>query len=668
MTESQSASSLRTFDVFETALIRRVGVPRGVFALLGADPEIRRTTGLAPAIFAALREWCERDQRRTDPTGEIALEQIWRALVRDLRLDDELVPRLAEVELALEGALLTGNPLMREHVADARQRHGRVVWLSDTYVPSAWLMEQLERHGFWAAGDRLYVSSEHHACKNRGDLYALVAREVGLPPGRLEHVGNDPHVDGERARQAGWRAVAAPEANPNRYELALEACSESSEGLSSLLAGASVLTRLHGKAAGEGSGLWNIAASAAGPSLSAFVLWLLVRAGELGLERLYFVARDGELLLRMARRLQPLVPSAEGVELRYLYGSRQAWHLPAADLNFDRVRGWLCERADRASVRDILARLRMDPSEIAPLLPVDGVDSPLGDDGEHFVDELLSRPEFQSRVCAAAEEARNVLLGYLEQEGLLDAGPYACVELGWHGRALHSLDLVLSSTGHGAARYQFFGLYPVAGPDGAPPRSEAFFRDFRDGGPDVSWAHLYFLEAFCAGLEGRTKYIERKDGRYEPVLAHPRNEAKLAWGLQEIYDGVDRFVEELCAGLEAAPAPASKPNLLALRPAIDVILETLWDKPRPDEACVLGAIPLRENLLDDSWQTLAHPFGWRDAAAALTPAGHSTALGWYAGSAALSGGGIRRITGLAWRARALLSRLRGRLRRARTDA
>ena len=663
MTARSSEPAMRTFDVFETVLVRRVGHPRGVFPLLGADPEVRGSTGLTPAQFAPLREWCEHDQRRTDPGGEISLEQIWRAVVRDLGLDSELATPLAERELALEASVLAANPLMRERVADARHRNGRVVWLSDTYVPSSWLTAQLERHGFWASGDRLYVSNEHGASKDRGDLYTLVARDARLAPGTIEHVGNHPGSDVERARAAGWRAAPAPEANPNRYELALEEHSQASEGLASLLAGASVMTRLHGAAGDRRSGRWDIAAAVAGPSLAAFVLWILVRAVELGLERVYFVARDGELPLEIARRLQPLLPGAERVELRYLYGSRQAWHLPAADLNPSRVRGWLREgsRGNRSSLRDVLARVRIDPSDVTELLPAGDLDRPLEDDADRVVDELLRQPEFQAHLRRSAEAAREVLLGYLGQEGLLDDSPYACVELGWHGRALHSLDLVLGSAGHGAARHLFFGLYPAIDADGAPPRSEAFFRDFRDGGPDVSWPHLYFLEAFCAGREGRTMSVERRDERYEPVLENSRNEAKLEWGLDEIHDGVSRYVEELSAGIETAPAVVSKANVLALRPAIDVNLATVWERPLPDEARVLGSIPLRESLLDDQRRTLARPLRWRDALAALTPNGHSSAMGWYAGSAAMSGGGLRRVTALAWRARALQWRLRARL-------
>jgi hypothetical protein len=61
----------------------------------------------------------------------------------------------------------------------------------------------------------------------------------------------------------------------------------------------------------------------AAPLLVPYVLWLLSDARERGLGRLYFVARDGQVLLAIARRLAPRV-GFDG-ELRYLYGSRRSW-------------------------------------------------------------------------------------------------------------------------------------------------------------------------------------------------------------------------------------------------------------------------------------------------------------------------------------------------------
>src|SRR6186997_641778 len=141
------ASGMRTFDVFETALVRRVGVPSSVFLLLGGEPEVRGITGLSEHAFAELRKWSQVDRRLADPSGETSLDEIYRVLVRDLGIDDDLRGPLVESELVLEANLLAPNPTQAMAVAEARRSQGRVIWLSDTYLPSAWIADQLRRHG-----------------------------------------------------------------------------------------------------------------------------------------------------------------------------------------------------------------------------------------------------------------------------------------------------------------------------------------------------------------------------------------------------------------------------------------------------------------------------------------------------------------------------------------
>lgn len=651
---------MRSFDVFETALVRRVGTPDSVFLLLGANPKVSRITGLSEHRFAELRRWCEHEARFGHPSREIPLEEIYRKLARDLALPQSCVTTLTDAELEYEAVLLTPNPLIRRLVTEARRSNGRVIWLSDTYVPASWLTAQLVRHGLLEPGDLVYVSNEHRASKTYGDLYELVAKEVGVEPKALKHTGNDEWADIAQARAAGWRVRPARQANPNRYESALEACAAPSAGLSSLLAGASITTRLKREAAAADPALWNVAASIGGPALGSFALWLLLRAVELGLERIYFVARDGELLLRIARALRPCIPDAMGLELRYLYGSRQAWHLPSADLEPHRIAEWLGAGASQASPRELLARLRMEPRDIADLLIVDDPDVLLGEGAARFVEELLGNPTFRARVHKAAKASRAVLLGYLRQEGLLDEKPYACVELGWHGRAARSLHLVMDSAGHrGAVRHQFFSLHRAADQsDEAPPNAEAFLRDLRDGGDDVSWAHQYLLEAFCAGLEGRTITVEARDDGYEPVLERARNEPAISWGLPEFYEGVECFARELASGIRAAPGVATKANVLTLRPAIDVILETLWREPSNAEAAAVGSYPLRASILDSGLQTLARPFSWKDVVVALNPLQAFERPEWHAGSIALSTPALRRMQRVRSQMRSVLGKTR----------
>ena len=75
--------------------------------------------------------------------------------------------------------------------------------------------------------------------------------------------------------------------------------------------------------------------------LVGFALWVVAQARRRGVRRLYFVARDGEVMLAAARHV--IGRLAPDLELRYLYGSRKPWIFGAtatSDEFLERLGAW----------------------------------------------------------------------------------------------------------------------------------------------------------------------------------------------------------------------------------------------------------------------------------------------------------------------------------------
>ena len=110
----------------------------------------------------------------------------------------------------------------------------------------------------------------------------------------------------------------------------------------------------------------DIAADVVAPLLTSFVLWTLQDAEQRGLERLHFVARDGQIMHKVARALSE---SLETPELHYLYGSRQAWYLPSvSSLQGDDLE-FLVLTGQSSAPRHNLKRLNLTPETLEePLL------------------------------------------------------------------------------------------------------------------------------------------------------------------------------------------------------------------------------------------------------------------------------------------------------------
>src|SRR5262249_20737519 len=148
------------------------------------------------------------------------------------------------------------------------------------------------------------VSSECGKSKTSGALFTELLRQEGVTAQQVNHHGNSPSHDLRPAARVGLGVQPFLEGNLNRYEAILEAHSWATEGLASAMAGRSRLARLSVPVAQPKEvARREVAAGVAGPALVSYTLWILHRAEELGLKHLYFLSRDGQILLEIARRL-----------------------------------------------------------------------------------------------------------------------------------------------------------------------------------------------------------------------------------------------------------------------------------------------------------------------------------------------------------------------------
>jgi hypothetical protein len=385
-----------------------------------------------------------------------------------------------------------------------------------------------------------------------------------------------------------------------------------------------------------------IAAGVAAPALTAYVAWVLQRAREKGLRRLYFLARDGQILLKVARVLAP----ALGVELdmRYLYASRQAWRLPELARSTQPDLSWALADAYFLSCESLLARLGATPPEVTRQLqdigfPAASWKRNLSRSERHCFSDLLKSGDLNPVIAAAASQRRERLLGYLRQEGLFADEPYGLVDLGWHRSLQASLEKILKSKGSRLPSGFYFGLYANAETD-ASTDAECFFFDRRERQGIMSLDYWIepLLEPFCAADHGTTLDYDVREGMVEPVLKQPRNEACLAWGLERYQKMVIAFASEVIS-LRVIPE-----NPRALLPVLDRLFSEFWLKPDADEAEAWGNCPHYDDQTDHSCRPLAEPLGVFNA---LRSAKRGSIVppfegGWQAGSLVRSPWWIRK--------------------------
>lgn len=669
--------AVATFDVFETSLVRAVGGPEHVAEETGRLLRARGVLEVASAVYAAARRAAQED-RTPDLAVHPGLADLARDVAARLGMPDAAAA-LEAAELDVEWAACRAVPGSVTRVDRARVTTGRgVVYLSDTPLPAAFLERVLRREGLFRDGDEVIASAEIGSSKQHGKLFDVVADRLGHPSARLHHSGDDRWADGSHALERGWQVTLDAGAHLAGRELLLASAGRSTDGLAPRLAAAARAARLQGGLDGLDPGLTSVAGTVALPLFVGFARWVLHEAGRRGLDRLYFVARDGEVLRDVTARVAASRPDG-APELRYLYGSRRSWTLAAAGRPGHDVVGdlWLPDglRAEDLTPRDLLDLIDLNPEQarafhVAPNTHLDpaSVDRPLGAVGaEAFRADLQAGP-LSAEAARRAGARADLLLAYLDQEEVTAGGRVGFVDVGWTGRATRALEDLLVATGRPTpAAHLFVGLLASAERTmGAElfGRSSGWLLDEARGlrarsrpGEDP----VMLVETLAMGSEGTTTAFAAQDGQVGPVLSAAVNPATAGWGFAD-------YRAALALAVEAFVDGGPDPTEVDLRPTAWQQLLDLWRHPSGSEAAAWGAQPYGEDFANKQRWPLARPLTARRLLrrAGVGPAAWREPTFWLAGTVRLSPAPVRwgaRLLGRADLAR--LARLPRRLRRER---
>jgi predicted HAD superfamily hydrolase len=632
---------IQSFDIFDTLLTRTVAVPRDLFLRWGETLRRSGLEGPDSIRLADLRALAESGARQRASHGEVTLADIYAELARMLRWDAQQIGRAQEMELQLEAEAIRRVPQARQWVQEARGQSDRILFLSDMYLPSEFLKELLQREGLFQTGDLIRVSGESGHNKSSGAMFRELRRE--LPPiAAWSHMGDNAVADVEAPRREGISPRHFRGTTLNRYEARARGSGPVAPVWRSELAAAMRLGRLAGPSDEDQAGvIWSVAADVVGPLLFGFVRWCLETAATRNVRRLYFVARDGQILSRIAAILQRVWKFE--VECRYLYGSRQAWRPAALDRLQSADLTWLTPPDHHLSVRHVLARAGVTTAGFESGLTAAGFpaatwERPLSEAELERVRQWLFTPEVADRIRSRAVDARACLLDYLTQESFFDGTPSALVDIGWFGNLQRSLGRVLELSGRDP---RLTGLYfALAGVARTPEQVLLdYWSQLPEVGRDIRSQNLTMFEIFTAADHGSVCGYHKTADRVEPVLASPHNDGPLAWGLESLHEGVLAFASEY-----AALAADRRPPALEYQAITRRLFEMFYRHPTPAEARVWGAFPLtgqeveniqlqpvpaltRGEILAALWDYRKRPTGWwMEGTLALHPL---RALRWF---------------------------------------
>ena len=295
-----------------------------------------------------------------------------------------------------------------------------------------------------------------------------------------------------------------------------------------------------------------------GPVLYGFAKWLESSRKKDGIEKLFFLAREGELL----RKAYIIAAKGGGAETSYLRVSRMATSIPCLDrVNTpdELIKRVYLPRA--GTMTDLLESCGLDEdtiSEIARQAAVDTAAPAIGlPDGEKEKIYLAAKPYIDRQ----AKEQTELVNGYMKQQSF--CGRCGIVDIGWKGTMQNNLeDLFPQVDMHG----YYMGLRrdKAAVRNSAPNRHGFLFGDSEkvtETQRKMS-STLSVFENFFLSCDGSTLKYALENGVYVPVLNAPEHNERCAKIIRRVQRAALAFVKE-CADSPFGSSPLNADDCFA---------------------------------------------------------------------------------------------------------
>ncbi|OFC69934.1 hypothetical protein [Alteromonas confluentis] len=518
-----------TFDLFDTLITRKVLNPKDIFILL--EKKIKTLQIIPNELdFYSMRIHAERSARKKSEFEEISLEEIYEELNCSLKLSNNNLKSIMEYECQIEIENIVPINSQHQKFLDAKNK----IIITDIYL-DRYTIEKIIRDVLKIEDFTVYISSELRKTKRTGSLFQHVMSDLKINFNEWLHIGDNRYSDYISPKKLGIQSEIFKDSHLIKIE---KKTNPVDEDIAKYF-GCAKNTRINFDT--DRTEIKNISASVIAPTLFLYVYDLLEKAHKNNIRKLYFLARDGQIMLEIAKIIQK--KHFTQIECKYLYASRKAWHLASVcDEIDDYAYEWVFYKPKSITFDRIFSRLECSYNDYKDYFRTNGVDKDknqlLNNDEISLVKNLiLNCRALVNEVLTKSAIKRKILFEYLEQEGFFDSEKVGIVDVGWNGRLQYSLS---KSIRHHNFNPEIHGFY------------FNLLRTFRYSEND----HLHkfldtnnkinvpIFESFVYATHGTLLGYESDNGRINPVLSEEINTSLIEWGLN-IQQDVIRYYSEL---------------------------------------------------------------------------------------------------------------------------
>lgn len=340
------------------------------------------------------------------------------------------------------------------------------------------------------------------------------------------------------------------------------------------------------------------------PLLLHYVYWVLVQAKERGIKTLYFLARDGYILQKLA--IEICNRHGLSIDCKYLCCSRIALRLPSYYLINEEAYDLLLSNGYYLTGKILLCRASLNTAQRQSVWNDCGLDFSAEEKSldcfsfEQYRHKLRQSQKFRELVENKSRAAYPNAIGYLQQEGLLNASTVAIVDSGWTGSMQRTLRQLLQSAGfHGKLIGFYFGMY-------AQPKEpeDGLYLTFYFNSKGKVWDKILFcnnlFESLLQAPHGMTTGYEMKeDGKYLP---------RFTTISEKQYSNIENYIQNIIneARKQIMTCPNFQTSVVA-KQEIRALVNRYMTHPTAEEATLLGQTLFCDDVTETYHAKLAEP-------------------------------------------------------------
>jgi predicted HAD superfamily hydrolase len=590
-----------SFDIFDTAVLRNVLVPVDVFTLVQKQYSTDRGNYLAD--YQSKRIQAERRARKKlwqRQISEVSLDEIFSRLGEDCGWDEKRLEAIKNLEIETEIKICRCNRFIFEVYRYCLSQQKRVVFTSDMYLPRTAIEKILQKAGY-EEFEKIFLSSEVRRTKHKGDLYLYMRDRLGCKSEEILHIGDNHHSDVVMAQKNGIKTYyyqrtltrALGDRAFKSEQFAFNATRRKT--IEESIYFATIVNRYYDRPiakqndSNENCFWYDLGFKNLGVLFLSFSAWLREETQQNGIEKIFFLSRDGYIMKRvydLFARVDNRAPKAE-----YLYASRRALNIPGI-VELDEVAlKFLLGGTSILKVSQFLERAGLQASRYQEQLQQVGLSD--------LNEKIIAPWQFQklknfyqliaNDIKEVADLEREKLAKYLESLGFFNSQKVAVVDIGWHGSMQYSLSRIVRALGK---KVEIEGYY-VATKAGAKKfqqkgmKMSSYLCDcdrplYHKNTIRLSTEIFEFIHSAPHGSV--IKYVET-DRAIEPILEdNDRTESELD-KVQLMHTGALDFIEEYLVNFQNFSCLKIPEKDIAVKP-----FRRILKKPTLEEAQKLGDI------------------------------------------------------------------------------